>query len=107
VHWGRSSDAVLITSAPQNPDHEFIHRRRRYTAMMALRVVCLLGAVCTYTISIWIALALVVGGAALPWCAVLIANDGPPRPRRPNRPLAPVAPSPPAPAIGSDQTIDG
>jgi hypothetical protein len=50
--------------------------------MMGLRVVCLIGAVLTYGISLWIALTLIVGGAALPWCAVLIANNGPPRKRR-------------------------
>ncbi len=74
--------------------------------MMALRVVCLIGAVFTYSLSLWLALFFIVGGAALPWCAVLIANDGPPRRRRAVLPR--VAPQrtrqlPPA----RDRTIDG
>ena len=74
---------------------------------MALRIVCLIGAVFTYRFSIWIALVLVVGGAALPWCAVLIANDGPPRKRRPApAPVGSVA-VPELPSAPVDRTIDG
>ena len=76
--------------------------------MMGLRVVCLLGAVLTYGFSLWLAIAFIVGGAALPWCAVLIANDGPPKKRRPVRPLV-TAPLPVAlmPASTPDRTIEG
>lgn len=97
----------MITSAPPSPDFEFLHRRRRYTLLMALRLACLLGAVFTYRISLWFALVLVVGGAVLPWCAVLIANDGPARKRR--VPLPPVAREH-LPELGGtdpDRTIDG
>jgi hypothetical protein len=59
--------------------------------MMALRVVCLIAAALTYSLSLWLALALIAGGAVLPWCAVLIANDGPPRKRRPPVRHAPAA----------------
>jgi Flp pilus assembly protein TadB len=88
VHRSRTASAELITSAPERPDADYRRRRKRYTVMMGLRIVCLLGAVLTYSISLWFALALIVGGAALPWCAVLIANDGPPRKRRPPVPAA-------------------
>ena len=103
----RPAEPVLITSAPRSPDYEFSHRRRKYAVMMSLRIVCLLGAVFTYEFSIWLALVLVIGGAALPWCAVLIANDGPARKRRP--PLPPVAPQslPQLPGFDRDRTIDG
>lgn len=47
--------------------------------MMGLRVVCVLGAVAVAPVSLWVALVLICGGAVLPWCAVLIANDRPPR----------------------------
>jgi hypothetical protein len=108
-HWDRSADPVLITTAPRSPDYEFTHRRRKYAVLMSLRVVCLLGAVFTYSYSLWIALLMVVGGAALPWCAVLIANDGPPRRRR--TALPGVAPQPAAdrelPGFRADRTIDG
>ncbi len=107
VRWSRAAEAVVITSAPRSPDYEFIHRRRRYTVMMGLRIVCLIGAFFTYSISLWLALLLIVGGAALPWCAVLIANDGPPRKRR--APLPRVTPqrSPELPGDVDDRTIDG
>ena len=47
--------------------------------MMSLRIVCVLAAAATYTTSLYIALTFIVGGAILPWCAVLIANDRPPK----------------------------
>jgi hypothetical protein len=72
---------LLITTAPESSDVEFDRRRHRYLFMMGGRVVCVLGAVAVYHVSILLALALVIGGAALPWCAVIIANDGPPRKR--------------------------
>jgi hypothetical protein len=31
---------------------------------------------------VWLALGLVIGGAVLPWSAVILANDGPPKRRR-------------------------
>lgn len=73
---------ALITTAPQSSDDEFERRRKRYAVMMALRAVCVLGAALTYRISIVAALVFVIAGAVLPWCAVIIANDGPPKKRR-------------------------
>jgi len=107
--WSRATDAAVITSAPPSPDYEFSHRRRRYTILMGLRIVCLLAAVGVYELSLWLAVALVVGGAVLPWCAVLIANDGPPRKRRPAMRPVPAGPSDQAQLAGhSDQrTVDG
>ena len=75
--------------------------------MMALRIVCLLSAFFTYSISLWLALALIVGGAVLPWCAVLIANDGPARKRRAPLPRVAVQRSPELTADIADRTIDG
>jgi Protein of unknown function (DUF3099) len=76
----RSSSAdepVLITTAPESGDLEYDRRRKKYAIMMTLRVVCVIAAALTYRVSIWLALAFVVGGMALPWCAVIIANDRP------------------------------
>jgi hypothetical protein len=97
----------VITSVAPSPDHEFTSRRRRYTILMGLRVLCLLAAVATYQFSLWLAVVLVVGGAVLPWCAVLIANSGPPRKRRP--PLRPVTPTsaPELPGQAHGRTVDG
>ena len=73
---------ALITTAPESGDDEFEHRRRRYAWMMAIRALCVIAAAMTYHVSLWLALGLVLGGAILPWCAVILANDGPPKKRR-------------------------
>lgn len=70
---------LLITEAPVNVDDEFDHRRKRYLVMMSLRAVCIVGAATTFQISGWLAAAFVVAAAVLPWAAVLIANDRPPK----------------------------
>ena len=49
--------------------------------MMGLRIVCVIAAASVFRASLWLALAFMVGGAVLPWCAVLIANDRPARNR--------------------------
>jgi Flp pilus assembly protein TadB len=89
-------DAVLITSVPESRDREFGRRKRKYTIMMGLRVLCVIGLATTYRISIWLAVAFVIAGAALPWCAVLIAND---RPAKKAMRLNPFAPRPTLPAL--------
>ena len=70
---------ALITTAPESSDDEYDRRRKKYAIMMALRAVCVIAAACTYRVSIVLALAFVVAGLVLPWCAVLIANDRPGR----------------------------
>jgi hypothetical protein len=77
----RPDQPQLITTAPQSNDDEYNRRKKRYGIMMAGRVVCVIAAATTYHVSILLALGFVVAGAVLPWCAVLIANDGPPRKR--------------------------
>lgn len=70
---------VLITEAPVNVDDEFDHRRKRYLVMMTLRAACIVGAASTFQLSGWLAAAFVAAAAVLPWAAVLIANDRPPK----------------------------
>jgi hypothetical protein len=70
---------VLITEARRSGDDEFDHRRRRYLLMMGLRALCIIGAASTFQFSGWLAAAFVVGALVLPWTAVLIANDRPPK----------------------------
>lgn len=72
-------ETILITEAPISLDNQHAARRKKYAIMMTLRVVCLLSAVAVAQWSIVVALLLLVGGAILPWCAVLIANDRPPK----------------------------
>jgi hypothetical protein len=74
---------VVITEAQESPQMQLRRRQRKYAVMMSLRVVCL--AIATLLVGLevphalaWAALA-IVGMVALPWMAVLIANDRPPR----------------------------
>lgn len=78
----RAEDPILITTAPEHNDDEFDRRRTKYAIMMTLRAVCVIAAATTYRVSIWLALAFVVGGMILPWCAVIIANDRPAKKRQ-------------------------
>lgn len=70
---------ILITEAPVNADDEFDRRRKRYLLMMALRAVCIVGAASTFSLSGWLAAGFVAAALVLPWSAVLIANDRPPK----------------------------
>lgn len=70
---------ALITEAPINAKDEFDRRRKRYLVMMTLRAACIIGAASTFRISGWLAAFFVVGALVLPWSAVLIANDRPPK----------------------------
>ncbi|TFV55646.1 DUF3099 domain-containing protein [Mycobacterium sp. PS03-16] len=111
---------VLITRAA--PAYEVQHRQRvrKYLTLMAFRIPALILAAVAY--NIWenglISLAIIVASIPLPWMAVLIANDRPPRraeePRRFERhrriPLFPTAERPaleyrPAPAPQPGQPI--
>jgi len=72
---------VLITRAA--PAYEEQHRKRvrKYLTLMSFRIPALILAAVAY--SVWenglISLAIIVASIPLPWMAVLIANDRPPR----------------------------
>lgn len=74
-----SDRPILITEAPVNANDEFDRRRKRYLVMMGLRALCIVGAATTFRMSGWLAAAFVAAAVVLPWAAVLIANDRPPR----------------------------
>jgi Protein of unknown function (DUF3099) len=79
---GRATDSpepILITDAALSLDDQHDARKRKYLIMMGLRIVCLLIAVATAPISLWLAVGFIVAGLALPWAAVIIANDRPPK----------------------------
>ena len=78
----RSDAPTVITNAPENAAEEFERRRRRYAIMMASRAICVIIAALVYRESALLALAFVIGGAVLPWSAVIMANDRPPKKRR-------------------------
>ncbi|MDR3659745.1 MAG: DUF3099 domain-containing protein [Mycobacterium sp.] len=72
---------VLITRAAPAYEEQHRARVRRYLTIMSFRIPALLLAALAY--SIWhnglISLAILIGSIPLPWIAVLIANDRPPR----------------------------
>lgn len=77
----RHESPVLITGAALSPAEQFAARRRRYSLIMSMRIPCLVVAgVLAIGFGWTIAAAvLVVASVPLPWVAVLIANDAPPR----------------------------
>lgn len=96
---------VLITAAALPYEEEHRQRVRKYLTLMTIRIPALIFAAVAY--GIWhnglISLLIVAASVPLPWIAVLIANDRPPRragePRRfdkhPQRtPLFPTAKRP-------------
>jgi hypothetical protein len=98
---------ALITTAPRNSDDEYDHRRKKYAIMMASRAVCVLLAALTYRVSIYLALGFVIVGAILPWCAVLIANDRPPRRRGADLGFVSVPTERALPSGTDDRVVDG
>lgn len=77
----RKERPTLITEAASSLEQQHRSRVRRYTILMALRIPCLILAAVAY--SLWsnalISVAIVGVSIPLPWIAVLIANDRPPR----------------------------
>lgn len=72
---------VLITGAAPAYEEQHRQRVRKYLTLMSLRVPALILAAVAY--GIWhnglLSLAIIVLSIPLPWIAVLIANDRPPR----------------------------
>jgi hypothetical protein len=72
---------VLITTAAPSYEAEHRARVRKYMILMAFRIPALILAVVAY--DAWhnglISLAILAASVPLPWMAVLIANDRPPR----------------------------
>jgi hypothetical protein len=84
---------VLITDAARSQREQLRSREIRYVTMMGLRVSCLiLGAILISVkpplLPLWLILC-AAGMVFLPWAAVLIANDRPPKSKLP-RPAPPV-----------------
>jgi hypothetical protein len=76
----RDKVPVLITDAPRSFDEEHAARKRKYVTIMLVRMTCLVAAGVFHT-TWWLALTLALLSIPLPWIAVLIANDRPPRKR--------------------------
>jgi Protein of unknown function (DUF3099) len=66
-------EPVLITNAPASRSQEAAGRRKQYTIVMTVRVVCFILAV---TIQVtWLRVFFIVGALVLPWVAVIAANQ--------------------------------
>jgi len=74
---------VVITEAEASPQAQLRSRQIKYAVMMGIRVVCLIAAAVIVSLDVphalvWVGFC-IVGMVALPWMAVLIANDRPPK----------------------------
>nr|MDT0657010.1 DUF3099 domain-containing protein [Micromonospora sp. DSM 115978] len=76
---------ILITDAPRSQDDQLRSRQVRYVVMMGVRAACVIvGAILVGVEApmLWLWLPLcAVGMILLPWLAVLLANDRPPKER--------------------------
>ncbi|MFI1916849.1 DUF3099 domain-containing protein [Nocardia sp. NPDC020380] len=77
----QKTNPALITEASTSLEQQHRDRVRRYTLIMAMRIPCLVGAAIAYGLwhSWWLSLLIIGVSIPLPWIAVLIANDRPPR----------------------------
>ena len=78
-----ASRPVIITDAERSRDDQLRTRQIRYLIMMSIRAVCLIvAAVLVSTkvplLPLWLALC-VAAMVLLPWLAVILANDRPPK----------------------------
>lgn len=69
---------VLITAAPLSRDEELARRKRRYLITMIIRALCVIAAAISINVP-WLAIAFCIAAVFLPWMAVLVANDRPPK----------------------------
>ncbi|RBY83563.1 DUF3099 domain-containing protein [Geodermatophilus sp. TF02-6] len=74
----RRSQPVLITEAQPSLAEQHAARKRRYVLTMAVRGVSLVLAAVFYQ-TLWLALIFALLGTVLPWIAVMMANDRPPK----------------------------
>ena len=76
----RRPEPVLITEAEISVAEQHAARKRRYTITMAIRGVSVVLAAVFYQ-TVWLMLLFAVLGTVLPWVAVVMANDRPPKKR--------------------------
>lgn len=78
---GTPDNPVLITEAQVSFEEQHKARVRKYMTIMAFRFPALIFAAIAYGIweNGWISMLIIGASIPLPWIAVLIANDRPPR----------------------------
>ncbi|MEV1287043.1 DUF3099 domain-containing protein [Micromonospora sp. NPDC049679] len=74
---------TLITDAARSQDEQLRSRQVRYIVMMSIRAACLIVGAILVSVNaplLWLWLPLcAVGMILIPWLAVMLANDGPPK----------------------------
>lgn len=74
---------ILITDASRSQDDQLNSRQKRYVLMMGVRVACLVAGAILVGVKaplLWLWLPLcALGMVLIPWLAVLLANDRPPK----------------------------
>ena len=78
-HRHDRSEPLLITEAEPSQADQHAARKKRYAITMAIRAVSLVLAALTYQYSLWLMAIFAVLGTVLPWIAVVMANDRPPK----------------------------
>lgn len=86
------AEPVLITEAEPSVADQHAARKRRYVITMGIRMASLIAAALTYQVSIWLMAVFAILGTVLPWFAVVMANDRPPKKRVEVNRYAPPAP---------------
>ncbi len=74
----RRPEPVLITEAEPSQAEQHAFRVRRYAITMGVRAVFIVLAAAFYQV-VWLMLIFAVLGTVLPWIAVVMANDRPPK----------------------------
>ncbi len=74
----RRPEPVLITEAEPSMAEQHAARKKRYALTMGIRIVFIVLAAVFYQI-VWLMLIFAVLGTVLPWVAVVMANDRPPK----------------------------
>lgn len=79
-HTNRRSDLepVLITEAEPSRADQHAARKKRYVVTMLIRMVSLVLAAVFYQY-VWLMAGFAILGTVLPWIAVVMANDRPPK----------------------------
>ena len=85
----RRPDPVLITEAEVGLDEQYAARKRRYAITMGIRAVSVALAAVFYQ-TVWLMAIFAALGIVLPWIAVLMANDRPPKKKLLNGRVAPL-----------------
>jgi Flp pilus assembly protein TadB len=74
----RRPEPVLITEAEPSVAEQHAARKKRYAITMGVRLVFIILAAVFYQI-VWLMLLFAILGTVLPWIAVVMANDRPPK----------------------------